>query len=69
LNFLFDFGPTQLIVVFIILFVAFTLALCAYLYDKGRELRWRTSIQEAIGKKHEEKEKNGVVVQFRRPED
>jgi len=55
--------------VFIILFVAFTLALCAYLYDKGRELRWRTSIQEAIGKKHEEKEKNGVVVQFRRPED
>ena len=70
MNFLFDFGPTQLIVVFIILFVAFTLALCAYLYDKNRELRWRASIQKAIDKKYEEREeKAGVVVEFRRPED
>ena len=70
MNFLFDFGPTQLIVVFIILLVVFTLALCAYLYDKNRELRWRASIQKAIDKKYEEREeKAGVVVEFRRPED
>ena len=67
---MFDFGAMELIGVFILLFTVSVLALCGYLYDKNRELRWRTSIQEAIDKKYEKKEeKVGNVVQFRRPED
>ncbi len=67
---MFDFGLFEIVGVFILLFGAFFLGLCGYLYDKQRELRWRASIQEAIEKKYEEKEeKAGVVVEFRRPED
>jgi len=70
LNLMFDFGLFELVGVFILLFMAFVLALCGYLYDKKRELRWKAAIQEAVYKKYEEKEeKAGVVVEFRRPED
>ena len=70
MNLMFDFGTLDLIGVFIVLLVAFVLVLSGYLYDKNRELRWKTSIQEAIEKKYEKKEENSCnVVQFRRPED
>lgn len=62
----FSFSGINVIGAFIILFVAFVVALCLYFYDKRRELAWKTGIHQAIEKKPE---KAGKVVQFRRPED
>ena len=66
----FSFTGINVIGAFIILFVAFAVALCLYFYDKRRELGWKTSIHQAIEKNSDKKpEKAGKVVQFRRPED
>ena len=66
----FSFSGIDVIGVFIVLFVAFSVILCFYFYDKRRELGWKTSIHQAIEKNSDKKpEKAGKVVQFRRPED
>jgi len=66
----FSFSGIDVIGVFIVLLIAFTVILCLYFYDKRRELAWKTSIHQAIEKNSDKKpEKAGKVVQFRRPED
>jgi hypothetical protein len=66
----FSFDGIDVIGAFIVLLVAFAVILCLYFYDKRRELAWKTVIQQAIEKNCDKKpEKEGKVVQFRRPED
>ena len=66
----FSFDGFGVIGAFIVLLTAFVVILCLYFYDKRRELAWKTVIQQAIEKNCDKKpEKEGKVVQFRRPED
>ena len=69
----FSFDGIDVIGVFIVLFIVFTVILCLYFYDKRRELAWKIVIHQAIEKNSdngmEKPKKAGKVVQFRRPED